>query len=182
MNKELMLDWVKSCVVSESSTVCTLLLVDSWTPFKDHAAIQSMVPAGKHVKVMNIPPGTTSEIQPLDVHFFLAFKAMYKRFTSYVSSRNWLFCYTRDSIPWLLSLIYHQFTAPRQKFPHVSVVCFWILRYTSRAFSNTHSVLFRTRFGRMLWACRRQKSMFYLLFTPWTAAVLINFLSCHMCS
>ena len=88
MNKQLMLDWVESCVVSADSPPSTLLIVDLWSAFKDHESIQSVIPSNKQVKVLNIPAGATSMIQPLDVYFFLPFKSMYKRFTSHVIAHD----------------------------------------------------------------------------------------------
>ena len=80
MNKELLLEWIRSCVACPNSPSSTLLIVDSWTSFKDHDAMQSAVPDGKVVKIMNIPAGTTSRIQPLDVHFFFDFQSNVQAF------------------------------------------------------------------------------------------------------
>lgn len=84
MTKSLMLDWFKECVAHPSSPREQLVLVDSWSSFKDHASIQSVVPPGKKLTIRNIPAGTTSFAQPLDIYFFHPFKAMVKRVTSFV--------------------------------------------------------------------------------------------------
>ncbi|KAF8383367.1 hypothetical protein PRIPAC_72509 [Pristionchus pacificus] len=84
MTKSLMLDWFKECVAHPSSPTEQLVLVDSWSSFKDHSAIQSVVPPGKKLTIRNIPAGTTSFAQPLDIYFFHPFKAMVKRVTSFV--------------------------------------------------------------------------------------------------
>ncbi|RCN51779.1 hypothetical protein ANCCAN_02139 [Ancylostoma caninum] len=74
MNKQLMLYWIRSCVASPNAPAMMLLVIDSWNPFKDPAVIQSVLPEGRKVKVVNIPPGTTAQVQPLDVYFFYLLK------------------------------------------------------------------------------------------------------------
>ena len=47
-----------------------MLIVDSWTSFKDHASMQKNVPRKKALTIKNIPAGATPQVQPLDVFFF----------------------------------------------------------------------------------------------------------------
>ncbi|VDN28886.1 unnamed protein product, partial [Cylicostephanus goldi] len=54
MTKELLIKWVKTCLAPTDAPSNILLLVDSWTAFKNHSAIAAAVPSGKHVKIMNI--------------------------------------------------------------------------------------------------------------------------------
>lgn len=51
-----------------------VLMVDSWTAFKDIDYIQAHCPVGLDLRIRNIPPGVTSMVQPLDVHFFKMWK------------------------------------------------------------------------------------------------------------
>jgi hypothetical protein len=88
MTKNLMLDWFKSCVFTPNSPSKQLVLVDSWSSFKDHASILATVPPGKTVTIRNIPESTTSFVQPLDIYFFHPFKDMVKRITSFVQSND----------------------------------------------------------------------------------------------
>jgi hypothetical protein len=114
MTKRLMMNWLTACVFTPDMPHRMVLVVDSWSSFKDHAAIQSMVPNGKTLEIRNIPPGATSKIQPLDVYFFITFKGFMKRISGYVSSNELaLLLYQRDNILEMLSLICNQFCAPR---------------------------------------------------------------------
>lgn len=76
MTKELMKTWLRECLLNEDMPNELLLIVDSWSSFKDHHAIQSLVPVGKRLTIHNIPPKATSLIQPLDVFFFRVFKSL----------------------------------------------------------------------------------------------------------
>uniref|UniRef100_A0A914V4D4 HTH CENPB-type domain-containing protein n=1 Tax=Plectus sambesii TaxID=2011161 RepID=A0A914V4D4_9BILA len=114
MTKQLMMNWLKECVINPDMPDKMLLIVDSWSSFKDHDSIQSLVPHGKTLVIRNIHPGATSKIQPLDVYFFLTFKGFVKRFTGYVSSNELeVKLHQRDNTLKMLSLVYNQFCAPR---------------------------------------------------------------------
>lgn len=69
MTKDDMRVWLRNCVAHQQCPKKMLMIVDSWTSFKDHATIQSCMQNGVDLTIRNIPPGTTSLIQPLDVHF-----------------------------------------------------------------------------------------------------------------
>lgn len=49
MTKELMKKWLKECVFTRDMPKVMLLVLDSWSPFKDHAEIQKLVPRRKKV-------------------------------------------------------------------------------------------------------------------------------------
>ena len=70
MTKKLMIEWLKECVFVPDMPEKFLLILDSWTSFRDHETIQALVPEGKQVIIKNIPSGATCDIQPLDVFFF----------------------------------------------------------------------------------------------------------------
>lgn len=112
MTKVLMSKWVQNCVVPEMPKKM-LLLVDSWSSFKDHSEIQRHVPKGKKVFIENIPPGATGMIQPLDVYFFNPFKRFVRRITSYVQVNDAPFpVHRRDNLLKMISQVYHQFKHP----------------------------------------------------------------------
>lgn len=114
MTKELMLKWFRDIVCCPAMPSKLMLLVDSWTSFRDQASIQATVPAGEELILKRIPPGATSQIQPLDVHFFRLFKSFVKKLTAHVIASKIDFQVSqRDSILKMISQIYHQFRAPR---------------------------------------------------------------------
>ena len=90
-----------------------LLIVDSWTCFKDHETIQSLVPEGKRLTIRNIPPGATSIIQPLDVYFFRIFKDFIKRVHSFIMAYSSEFIiHHRENILKVLEVVWNQFCNP----------------------------------------------------------------------
>lgn len=114
MTKSLLLDWVENCLFAPGAQQEIFLIVDSWSAFRDHAAMESAVPNGHKLTVTNIPPGATSLIQPLDVFFFRTFKQMVRRFTSFVQVHDIDFLvHQRDNILKMISVIYRQFCSPR---------------------------------------------------------------------
>ena len=114
MTKGHMVEWLRRVVFGPNSPLIRYLLVDSWPAFKDDAAFQSFVPAGRTFAKRNIPAGATSMVQPLDVFFFRPFKAMVKRITGYVRAMEVPFVVSqRDNILMLMSQVYWTFSAPR---------------------------------------------------------------------
>lgn len=112
MTKAHLLDWVTNCLFEPGSTKSIFLVVDSWTSFKDHSSMLQSVPPGSSLQIRNIPPGTTSMVQPLDLFFFRPFKQIMKRCTAHVMAHNIPFVLSkRDNILKLISLIYRQFCA-----------------------------------------------------------------------
>lgn len=75
--------FVRECVAGPSTPPLTILLVDSWAGFRDHANMLSQVPSGKEVRPMTIPAGATYLCQPLDVYFFRLFKRFIRRLHDY---------------------------------------------------------------------------------------------------
>ncbi|GMS88093.1 hypothetical protein PENTCL1PPCAC_10268, partial [Pristionchus entomophagus] len=53
-----------------------LLLLDSWPLFCNHVLIQSLVPPGHTVIILNFPPGGTCLAQPLDLQYNQQFKVI----------------------------------------------------------------------------------------------------------
>ncbi|GMR59522.1 hypothetical protein PMAYCL1PPCAC_29717 [Pristionchus mayeri] len=108
MTKAHMKEWVSKCIFTPSITSSDLvILLDSWTSFRDTAAIDSSLPPGKTLHTRQIPPGATGICQPLDVYFFRPFKGLVRRIQSYAFKHHPEFIvYQRDNILILLSLAY----------------------------------------------------------------------------
>ena len=116
MTKSLMLEWLQTCVFDSEMPDHLVLLLDSWTNFKDHVSIKKIVPKGKTIDIFNIPAGTTSFIQPCDVFFFRIFKDFVKKITNHVMIEDEkLVLHHRDNILKMISLVYNQFSAPIYK-------------------------------------------------------------------
>ncbi|KAK6044286.1 hypothetical protein COOONC_18210, partial [Cooperia oncophora] len=98
MTKSQVPTFVKECVVGSNSPPLTVLLVDSWAGFTDHANVLSEVPPGKELRLMTIPAGATSLCQPLDVYFFRLFKRYIRRIHDHVIHHQTDFAYSRDNI------------------------------------------------------------------------------------
>lgn len=58
--------WVRDCV-TEIKEKRVIMVVDSWPSFKNHDSIKKNAP-NMDVSVMNLPPGTTGNFQPLDAY------------------------------------------------------------------------------------------------------------------
>ena len=59
----------------------SVLLVDSWTSYKDQDMINSVKPMDKNVEILTIPPNTTSLVQPLDKYGFRLWKNFVRKFS-----------------------------------------------------------------------------------------------------
>ena len=107
-----MLDWIKCCALPEIPSP-GLLLVDSWTSWKDHEAIQALVPSNEKLTIKNIPASCTSLIQPLDVYFFRVFKGFIRRVHAYVMlAHDDFLLHRRENILGVLDVVWSQFTNP----------------------------------------------------------------------
>ena len=66
----------------------SILLVDSWTTYKDKKAIDDVTPEESNLKMHTIPAHTTSFVQPLDVYCFRYWKNFTRRFSDRVLLDN----------------------------------------------------------------------------------------------
>ncbi|KAF1746077.1 hypothetical protein GCK72_022529 [Caenorhabditis remanei] len=116
MTKELMCDFLTSCVFIPSVPKKLFLLLDSWPPFKDHAKIRSCLPPGTDVTIRNIPPHCTSMIQPLDVYWNGPWKALLKRFNSHAVAfyPDYVIAQRNNQIT-MVSVLFHQISSKRFK-------------------------------------------------------------------
>ncbi|GMS90929.1 hypothetical protein PENTCL1PPCAC_13104, partial [Pristionchus entomophagus] len=88
------------CVFTPSTPSSDLLiLLDSWTSFRDKSAIDSSLPPGKLLNTRQIPAGATGICQPLDTHAF-------KNYPEFVA-------FQRDNILKLISLSFRILRAPQ---------------------------------------------------------------------
>ncbi|OQV11597.1 hypothetical protein BV898_14095 [Hypsibius exemplaris] len=92
------------------------ILLDSRSGQKDQEAIDKLIPAGKTLRLLTIPAGATSMIQPCDVYLFRIWKSGVRKF----EDRGMLddlpvIFHQRDNIIELQSIMHNQFCSPRFK-------------------------------------------------------------------
>jgi hypothetical protein len=79
MTKSHLSSWIKHVLCPNLENANTLLLVDSWSTYKDKENIMSNIPEGKEVRIEQIPPGTTGKIQPFDSQYFRTYKSFVRK-------------------------------------------------------------------------------------------------------
>lgn len=62
----------------------TLLVLDSYSAYKDLANINQVKPRGKSLKISTIPPGLTGYCQPLDVAVFRPYKSIARAISQHI--------------------------------------------------------------------------------------------------
>ncbi|EGT35649.1 hypothetical protein CAEBREN_23892 [Caenorhabditis brenneri] len=113
MTKNLMKVFFEKVYFDPKMPKNSVLLVDSWTSWRDKTAIDSVRPATNNVKIHIIPPGSTGQIQPCDVGIFGAFKKVIKTITGHAQlTRGDHKVHQRDAILRLLSIVWHQLQHP----------------------------------------------------------------------
>ncbi|CAO4375147.1 unnamed protein product [Caenorhabditis nigoni] len=116
MTKDLMLEFFQDCVFDPRMPRNMLLLVDSWSSWKDSAAIESVKPRTRKLKTVLIPPGCTGMIQPLDVGVFGQFKRIIKIMNAYAQRNHPDFHLSvRDNTLKVISLVFWQLSHPSLK-------------------------------------------------------------------
>ncbi|PIC28965.1 hypothetical protein B9Z55_020716 [Caenorhabditis nigoni] len=114
MTKNLMKTFFEEVVFEPSMPKDALLLVDSWTSWKDQSAIDSVTPPTNHLVVRVIPPGCTGMVQPCDVGIFGSFKKVVKMITAHGQLMYPKYkIYARDETLKLLSLVWWQLCSPK---------------------------------------------------------------------
>ena len=115
MTKKLCDEWVRECLFASDCEMPenVLLLLDQWTPFRDHDAIRAAAPAGTEVLIKNIPAGAPSQIQPLDVYFFRVLKDFVRKLHEHVMTEDLDFTiHQRSNILLILGVVWNQFCNP----------------------------------------------------------------------
>ncbi|KAJ4430553.1 hypothetical protein ANN_19141 [Periplaneta americana] len=86
MGKKELKQWFKEAFFPFSDENCALLFV-SWTTYSDTTCIED-IPPGKTIELLQISPGNTGKIQPLDKFFFRQWKALYRRLSEKIATRE----------------------------------------------------------------------------------------------
>ncbi|OQV22539.1 hypothetical protein BV898_03365 [Hypsibius exemplaris] len=64
----------------------TVLVIDSWSTYKNTALLDAATPEGPHVQIVTVPPKTTPLCQPLDVFGFRMWKTFVRKIWDWVVS------------------------------------------------------------------------------------------------
>ncbi|CAO4384878.1 unnamed protein product [Caenorhabditis nigoni] len=116
MTKNLMKTFFEKIVFHPSMPKDALILVDSWSSWKDQTAIDSVTPPTNSLEVRIIPPGCTGLVQPCDVGVFGAFKKVVKTIMGHGQLTYPKYkIYARDETLKLLSLVWWQLCSPKLK-------------------------------------------------------------------
>ena len=103
----------KDRVLSKSIGRKALILSDLWTGHNDESIDKDLKSIGKTVKRLQIPPKTTSHIQPLDKYFNRQIKVLAKKIYNRVAlDQLGINLYERNNIIKLVSLLHDQLSAP----------------------------------------------------------------------
>ena len=115
MTKEILHNWVKFVYVEAvQHNPHSLLIVDSWSAFKDFAGMDPCIHNGHGFFSRLIPECTTSEIQTLDVYEFRIIKAFIRKIEDWVIMDLLdLRIHQRNNVIKLISLVHRQFASPR---------------------------------------------------------------------
>jgi len=106
-------EFLEACVIPFTGAR-TLIVSDSWGPFRDCTQIATHFKDSKTFDLLTIPPGATALCQPLD----LFFNRQFKQFVRLVDDHSRVLGVDqnmghRDNILKKLSAVFHQFGAPR---------------------------------------------------------------------
>lgn len=111
MGSEIAKRWMEEVfldIVEEDS----LLIIDAWTGYKQMLQMPQI--KKKRLKIIQLPPGTTSRLQPADVYFNRPFKNMIRRVSNRVRWQyNDFTLAKRENLLSLVDMLWYQFTAPR---------------------------------------------------------------------
>lgn len=90
----------------------SVLIIDAWTGYKQMMQMPQI--AMKKLKIIQLPPGTTARLQPVDVYFNRPFKSMFRRLCDRVRwEYNDFVLAKRENILKILDMLWYQFKAPR---------------------------------------------------------------------
>ncbi|EGT39961.1 hypothetical protein CAEBREN_12804 [Caenorhabditis brenneri] len=114
MTKNLMQEFFEKVVFDKSMPKKSLLMVDSWSSWKDKGLIDSITPRSKKLEMVIIPLGCTGHVQPCDVGIFGGFKKVVKTITSYcqLTCKNYKLC-ARDPTLKMISQVWWQLRSPK---------------------------------------------------------------------
>lgn len=105
-----------------------LCVGDSWKIYNDRSLIEKATPEGRHLELLQLPPGTTPTHQPLDVFFYGPYKGFMKKIEDRILlDEIKINLHARDNVFRLHSLVYNMFAAP--KFEPVLRYCWYKAGY-----------------------------------------------------
>lgn len=111
MGKEIAKMWMEEVFLKHVEKD-SVLIIDSWTGYKEMMQMPQ-IPT-KKLKIIQLPPKTTSRLQPADVYFNRPFKNMIRRVCNKVRwLHNDFILAIRANILVILDMLYNQFMAPR---------------------------------------------------------------------
>lgn len=111
MGAEIAKQWMEE-VFLPNAEKDSVLIIDSWTGYKQMMQLPGI--AAKNLKIVQLPPKTTSRLQPADVFFNRPFKNFIRRVCNKVRwLHNSYILARREHIRSLLDMLYYQFKAPR---------------------------------------------------------------------
>jgi hypothetical protein len=104
--------WRDNCLLPSIGGKC-LLLSDSWSAQNDMSLYDKANCQNKHIKRIQIPQKTTSDLQPLDVYYNRQMKNFIKRIYNRVALDEIpIHMYERNNIIKIVSLVHNQLSAP----------------------------------------------------------------------
>lgn len=113
LNSSLFTYWVEM-VLLDASPCTSLVLLDSWVPHKQDDPFTIFELHGIPCERMIIPENTTPLVQPLDVYYFHAWKAVMKRFYDHIQLHGIdVILSQRNNIIKMQSLVHNQFSSDR---------------------------------------------------------------------
>lgn len=111
MGAEIAKRWMKENFL-ETVEKDSVLIIDAWTGYNQMLQMPEI--EKKNLKIVRLPPGTTSRLQPADVYFNRPFKNMIRRVANKVRwQHNDFILAKRENILAMMDMLWYQFTAPR---------------------------------------------------------------------
>lgn len=113
VSKSILKEWFAEVYFPFASNHSVLIL-DSFSTYKDRKEIDDEKPPNKTYKVSTIPPGLTGYCQPLDVAYFRSYKSFFRKISDHINfHRNEIDLHARNTILKLQACTFFQFRSPR---------------------------------------------------------------------
>jgi hypothetical protein len=114
MTKQHLAEFLKNVLTPNLTSQRALLIVDSWSTYKDKENILNNLPNRVNLLLEQIPAHNTSRHQPLDVSFFRYYKSFFRRISERISieTNGEYAIHQRDNVFKMQSIVYNQFCCP----------------------------------------------------------------------